>query len=166
VAEPGDEAATDAAGVVLGPWPAPCPIPAGARVALWADGSLGARVAAAWLAAGGLEVVPLVPGETFAPAGPMDAPGGWGVAHAAAAAAGAAWLVLPALRGEAPDAPLRWWRVEEALAASGMGLWVPLERMDLREAARLGLALGVDLATALDVDARLLRSLGVAPGTG
>ncbi len=148
---------------ILGPWPAACPVPAGALAALWDDDSLGARVAAAWLRAGTIRSVVLVPGVDFMPAGAMDAPGGWGPAHAAAVAAGAGWLVVPALW---PGDAGRWHAADVALNAAGLGLWRPFALLDRLAVARLGLALGVEVATAPDVDRPLLAALGLrlAPG--
>ena len=142
----------------LGPWPTPCPVPPEALAALWDDGSLGARVAAAYLRAGGVRSVGLVPGRDFAPVGPPDAPGGWGVAHAAAAGIGASWLVVPT---PWPGDAARWQAAELALATAGLGLWRPFALLDRLAVARLGLAVGVDVAAAPDVDRRLLAALGL-----
>lgn len=113
-------------------------MPPGARVALWDDGSLGARVAAAWLTLGELDWVALA----FQPAGAMHTPGGWGPAQAAAQAAGASWLVLPWHRSD-PGSLLTWATVDAALGAAGTGLWLPFARLDTKALARLAVAVGV-----------------------
>lgn len=132
---------------VVGPWPGPCPVPAGARAALWDDGSLCARVATAWLTLGELDWLALRAGENgFAPAGPLTAPGGWGPAQAAASQAGASWLVLPWHRvpHDAPGRLQAWAAAEAALAAAGTGLWLPFAHLDPKALARLAVAVGVD----------------------
>lgn len=140
-----------------GPWPTPCPVPPGALAALWDDGGLAARVAAAYLR-DHVRLVAIAPGRDFTPVGAPDAPGGWGPAHAAAAAAGATWLVVPT---PWPGDAARWHGAEVALAAAGMGLWRPFALLDRLAVARLGLATGADVLGAPDCDDRLRAALGL-----
>jgi hypothetical protein len=161
----------------VGAWPAPIPFGT-ARAALWLDGSTAGAAIAHWLTQAGADWVGLIdasPHHTgrareaagaiaaalgvrahpVAAEGPVTTPLGWAKASQVGLAAGATWLVLPAIGDDGePPLPLRLHAAETALLAHGMaGLWAPLLGWDGLAVGRLALALGVPFAHTWDCEA-------------